>query len=163
MDWVCAQVFFRFLQVNRKAGGYVLTAEQNRFDFTDPTLMASRWFMNFGRDTAGAITEPVQLAMGLIAWSDHDGAPPIEAELPGPLSDCNLDWINRYVITFPATTVSNPSDGPGPTWDNTHLSKAKRRLGNDRGLLLVFEAGSETSSVIEQFNATVDVRCLIKE
>jgi hypothetical protein len=42
-------------------------------------------------------------------------------------------------------------------FDNTHLVKARRRLGNDRSLLIVYESVNLSASI------ALDLRTLIKE
>jgi hypothetical protein len=47
-------------------------------------------------------------------------------------------------------------------FDITHLSKAKRRLGNDKGFLICFETFSPIGEV-QPVAYAIDVRFLIKE
>jgi hypothetical protein len=70
--------------------------------------------------------------------------------------DGDMDWIARWVgpVPFgsPIGTLPNPN-----IFDNTHLVKARRRLGNDRSLLLVYETVGVGAHIVS------DIRTLIKE
>jgi hypothetical protein len=118
-------------------------------NLTDPTLMATRWqgvIHQFA--TPGLIPFA---AMGLIAWNFVDPfSGPLEC--PDPILDSDYDWIARFVAINPTgsalfTVISA---------DSLLISQARRRLGNDKSILLVVAS----ESVI---NFGVDVRCLLKE
>ncbi len=141
-----------------------LCAAQLRNDFTDPTLMALRvWGSAI---PVGATTGANSVfAMGLIAWNftlAPDGSANIPSECPllinDPFADSahcqDEDWIYQWFL---------PSAG-GETSSNIHyieaaerVSKARRRLGNDSGILFVVQALG--TSYQYHFHA----RALIKE
>jgi hypothetical protein len=156
MDWECAQLDGT-VTANQKIAGYVLPQSLSRLTYTDPTLMATRQFTSMRLNSAqGAFTGFA--AAGVIVWEDINDAVPAMADLPGPLTNCDLDWIVRIVgiahANLPAGSLLNPN-----VFDNTHLSKARRRLGSSGALLVVFEADLDIVSV----NIGMDVRVLIKE
>ncbi len=168
MDWECAQTQVTALDVGSNftgaivAANWIVTPDKIRQDYTDPTLMATRWFLGFqfSRTAAGGAQDRIFAAAGIIAWDSIDDGIPVFP--PGPITHCDLDWINRYVFQFSAGAPSG-SGGPGDLWDNVHLSKAKRRLGNDRGILICFEGFGFNPSEFDKLNIGADVRCLIKE
>jgi hypothetical protein len=131
-----------------------------REDYTDPTLMASRWFLSIVAATGFIEVIPgAVVGVGLIAWSSKDDNIPAPGDTPLAVGDGELDWINRWL--FPIPQGFNPDAGQifQPMLDNVHLSKAKRRLGSDMGILLVAEAKNTTND----WTFSSDVRCLIKE
>ncbi len=151
MDWECAQAAVT-LTGNSIACTWIVLPSRVREGYTDPTLMASRWFVSARILTGGASLTSF-VGWGLIAWDSTTDADPNPC--PDPIANCDLDWINRYVVPVPFSPVGTIIEQP---FDNVHLSKAKRRLGQDRGILLVF-------SQVGGFDVALgaDVRCLIKE
>jgi hypothetical protein len=155
MDWECAQLDGD-VTAGSKIAGYVFLPSMARADYTDPTLMATRQFTSMRLNTTQTLTGFA--AAGVIVWEDINDTVPAAADLPGPLTDCDLDWIVRVVGiahgNMPAGSLLNPN-----VFDNTHLSKARRRLGSSGGLLVVFQGDADIISV----NIGMDVRVLIKE
>ena len=152
LDWVCAQ--FDVTAGNGISCAWLMDPLEVLETFTDPTLMATRTFLSV-RNSGTQGVDGGFAAFGIIAWDGISAAPPTDC--PGPLSDCDFDWINRIVAPVVAgATVGfmNPN-----IFDNTHLSKARRRLPSQTGLLVVFEGEGLTNNQ----NYGADVRCLIKE
>ncbi len=157
MDWKCAQ-FRVTLGATGITCAWLLTPFDTSFEFTDPTLMATRAFLNI-RLNGESVPAGVGgiAAMGLIAWDGtSDGNPPVGALCPGPLRNCDYDWVARWSGPAPAGTTVGTLLGPN-IFDNTHLSRARRRLPTGTGLLVSFE----TIEIPVSFAA--DIRCLIKE
>jgi hypothetical protein len=154
MDWVCAQLDVeQFNQLTSNA--WLISPAETLETFTDPTLMATRAYLAM-RTTVTQVGGAGYIGIGLIAW---DGTELISsADPPGPMTDCDFDWINRWVGVAPngapAGTFLNPN-----VFDNTHLSKARRRLPSGTGLLVCFQGLFLSGGV----SAAIDVRCLIKE
>ncbi|PSM54805.1 hypothetical protein C4L39_26300, partial [Clostridium diolis] len=67
----------------------------------------------------------------------------------------NLDWMDRFSIPAPEGQASGTSYDL--VLDGVHLSKARRKLGAERGILISFEADGVGAS----FGA--DVRILMRE
>jgi len=155
LDWVGATL--DVTNANAITSGWLIDPIQVLETFTDPTLMATRAFV-------AARTQAVQsgaggggyAAIGIIAWDGSTSAAPVDP--PGPLSDLDFDWINRWVGPVvnhaPAGTFLNMN-----IFDNTHLSKARRRLPSGTGILVCFE-GEGLASFVDY---ACDIRCLIKE
>jgi len=123
-------------------------------DLTDPTLMAARAFVGM-RTLSYSTALGAFVGIGLIAWNYVDDATPLQIpSVQAP--DGDFDWIARWVgIVHPSTlpgTDLNPN-----IFDNTHLVKARRRLGNDRSLLVVFQTVAVSAYI------ALDLRTLIKE
>ncbi len=152
MDWECAQ-----LASNGVVGisaAWVVLPSVMKTRYTDPTLMASRWFLG-AKTTVAQGASAGFAAVGLIAWDAVSDAVP--ALIPDPLQQCELDWITRFVWPIPAgdpITILN-----GVDFDLAHLSKAKRRLGNQTSILYVATVTAVSGAV----NFAADVRVLIKE
>jgi hypothetical protein len=151
MDWECAWANASF--GNTAACDWLLGPLLLASTYTDPTLMVTRNVVSFllPFTQAGAAI----IGFGLIAWDGVDDNPP--AGCPGPITGCNMDWISRVVVPIPAGLA--PSSFMGPVVDQAYVSKARRRLPTQTGLLLVWE-GQGLNGFVE---STVDVRCLIKE
>jgi hypothetical protein len=158
MDWEAAQINIVGVGIGGKAAAQVVTATEIDQQYTDPTLMASRWFL--GAQLTTAATGPGFIGHGLIRWDDLNDTAPVGAEVPGVLSDANLDWINRFVTPIFAGQGGAGTGVAGVFWDNTHLSKAKRRLGTSGTILYCVEVNGGGAAVVS-FGA--DVRLLIKE
>jgi hypothetical protein len=150
-------------------GDWVVDPLVMREDYTDPTLMASRWFVEVteAQPPTGFGLPTATVGVGLIAWDAtlSEGLEgPDALDLPRPVGDTDYDWIQRFVCHF---GPDNDKDNRvrRNDWDLVHLSKAKRRLGNSRSILMVAEAVSfdAGSSISGLYSVEVDVRCLIKE
>jgi hypothetical protein len=124
-------------------------------DYVDPTLMALR--MDFTYRINAASPGHV-IGVGVLAWDSRNDT--IPATVPLPISDPQLDWIIVARSSIPSgtptgTTVFYHNENAVNTY-----SKARRRLGNQTGLLYVFEIAPGASVNI---NYTVSFRFLIKE
>jgi hypothetical protein len=159
MDWECSQISTFLVPLTRTCD-WIVDPDTLSSLYTDPTLMATRQFSSIsiaqGSSNFSVFYEPA--AIGIIAWDSKDNTLPIDC--PDPLRDCDLDWIVRIVGAAPpgsgALTAYNPN-----VFDNTHLSKAKRRLGNQTGILACFSNGLGVNGpAVDMF---IDARCLIKE
>ncbi len=156
MDWKCAQ-FRVALTASTVNCAWLLSPFDTSFEFTDPTLMATRSFIQMYL-TGPSVPAGVGgiAAIGLIAWDGTTTGAPPASECPGPLRNCDYDWIARWASPVPATVPSPLLLNPN-VFDNTHLSRARRRLPTGTGLLVAFE----TIEIPVAFAA--DIRCLIKE
>jgi hypothetical protein len=137
-----------------------LCAAQLSDQFTDPTLMALRVWGS--ATTINATTEQTVMAMGIIAWNftrHPDGSALVPSEcpdlinLPGVCQD--EDWIYRWYLPIsgavPVGSAFYINDA------NDRMSKARRRLGNDTGLLFVVQ------SFVSNFKFHFHASALIKE
>ncbi len=119
-----------------------LCAGQLSDQFTDPTLMAIRvWggITNLGSSAADHV-----FGMGIIAWNftrAPDGSAFVPSECPDLINDPGVcqdeDWIYRWFVPSPgepAGQVVRVADS------EDRMSKARRRLGNDKGLLFVVQS-----------------------
>ncbi len=132
--------------------------------FTDPTAMAVRVW---GSARPLQTTVPVSaFAFGVIAWNFVTDPTTGLAVLPnpcprlintGPQGCQDEDWMYQWLLpsaggeTSSATFLRYINDG------DDRISKARRRLGNDKGLLLVAQG------VGVAYDFHVHVRALIKE
>ncbi len=64
------------------------------------------------------------------------------AACPGPVTDCDADWV--YLNYAPGLNGQNVVAFNGTDLDRR--SQAKRRLGNDKGILLVAEGIALTAT-----------------
>ena len=132
----------------------VTMAEQ----FTDPTLMATRVAIH----AAPQSSPPSSLhgfGFGIIAWNfatDAAGAA-LMPQCPRLFGDTcqDEDWIFKWLS--PRVTGDDSVSGNGGA-DSVIESKARRRLGNDKGILLVVQTMGSIA-----FDYHAHVRCLIKE
>ncbi len=151
MDWECGD--FDAVAGNNRLCRWLIPPSQFRERYTDPTLMSTMVWLSLAIPAQGDNTGVV--AFGIIVVSAFDDVDPSADACPGPISDCNADWV--YLNVAPGFTY-----GARETSMNTELdrrSQAKRRLGNDKGILLVYEGLFLTTP--GDFHA--HVRCLIKE
>ncbi len=154
MDWVFAQLDVQQQNIFTSSA-WLIDPITTLETFTDPTLMATRAFV--GMRTTGVQTNGTGfVAVGLTVWHGFDALSP--AEPPGPLDDADFDWINRWVGIVPFGTPPGAMLNPN-IFDNTHLSKARRRLPSGTGLLVCFQAQNVDNLVA----IGIDLRCLIKE
>ncbi len=153
LDWVCAQM--DVVLGNSIGAAWLIDPIFTLETFTDPTLMATRAFVSMrqlGEQTVGTGFASI----GIIAWDGTSSLAPLDP--PGPLSDCDFDWINRWVGIVHVGSLTGTLLNPN-VFDNTHLSKARRRLPSGTGLLVCFEG----EGVIQALDFGIDIRCLIKE
>jgi hypothetical protein len=110
-------------------------------NFTDPTLMATRVWGSTRPN--GTTTANDVIAFGIIAWNftrDATGTLVIPTECPDLFNDPDCqdeDWVYRYF------RPSSGGEGPGDVLylndSDDRMSKARRRLGNDQGILMVVQ------------------------
>jgi len=112
---------------------YVLPPSTVRDFFHDPTLMLSRLVWQIRQGATQATTAGFW-GIGLIAWSDVNDTVPTDP--PGPVTDGYLDWIFNHITPVPIGTAALLY---GPPDNASIISKAKRRLGDDKGILLCLE------------------------
>jgi hypothetical protein len=156
MDWYHAQITVANLGINQHIAEWLILPSDIQENLTDPTLMAIRAFLNMRTTSECCFTGFGGFAgIGVIAWNYVDDNVPLD--IPQVLSpDGDMDWIARWIGVAPMTTPAGTNLNPN-IFDNTHLNKARRRLGNDRSLLVVFE------TVDISANYAIDLRALIKE
>ncbi|PSM54807.1 hypothetical protein C4L39_26310, partial [Clostridium diolis] len=104
-DWECAQAFVALASGNAAAGWAVLPSEV-RLQYTDPTAYATRLFAHI-RLSAQVPAGGATLAIGIIDWDSRDDTVP--TEIPRPITDCNLDWMDRFSIPAPEGQASGTS------------------------------------------------------
>ncbi len=134
MDWYCGD-YEGVVPAGTAVCDWLILPSLLHENTTDPTLMATRVAAQMNIQVQADNTSIA--AIGIIAWNHVDDIVPVDC--PGPLSNCDFDWIWWYAV--PATAAVSP----GHLWgnggaDTTILSKARRRLGNDSSLLVVVEA-----------------------
>ncbi len=162
MDWENARMDCVLIPGNSFCSDWALYPSVVQELYTDPTLMASRWFVSASADTGLVeFLTGAAIGIGLIAWSGRFDTSVVGGpDTPLPLSDGNLDWILRYVLPIPSGYNPAADQLHGEAmWDNHHLSKAKRRLGQDHGILMV----AESKQITNFWSINIDVRMLIKE
>jgi hypothetical protein len=97
------------------------------------------------------------IGIGIIRWDSKNNAVPFSAYLPDPLDDSELDWMARWVLPIPPGLPAPGLIGVN-IFDNTHLSKAKRKLENTSGLLWVMSTSLSVSAT-----AAADHRFLLQQ
>ncbi len=150
MDWECGDL--DAVVGDTKFCKWLIPPSELKAGYTDPTLMASMVWGGFYSESPALATVG---GFGIIVWSAASDAAPVGDQCPGPLSDCDADWAYSFYGPF----VPTPGGAGMALYTNTELdrrSSAKRRLGNDKGILLVAEGEGNVS-------AHFHVRCLIKE
>ncbi len=154
MDWECGE-HHQILSADSKACTWLIPPSQIRERYTDPTLMSTMVWLNMATTAAVGDFETT-IGFGIIVVNAFSDQEPFGDSCPGPLSDCNADWVYLFFGTVARVgggeTLFSPS---GDTHDRR--SQAKRRLGNDKGILLVSE------TVVSAARVHAHVRCLIKE
>ncbi len=151
MDWENARTLAN-LNGTGIICNYALPPSELREQYTDPTLIALRVWGQFRQTTTPGTSQFA--AIGMIAWTDANDLVP--SDCPGPLSNGDMDWIVRYVV--PIWSTSGTLIIAPVTFDIAHSIKSKRRLGSDKGLLVVFE-----NAAVASVDALFDWRMLIKE
>ncbi len=151
MDWGGGFVTATFTGTS-VASAYLLPPLAARNSYVDPTIM--RILMRFGLRIDFVSSNNSAIVAGVIAWDDVNDTVPTDPPLP--FANPELDWMIRSPILLP--TAAAQGSVVYQQDDTFAQSSAKRRLGNQSGLLLVVQSGS---------NATVswgvDVRYLLKE
>ncbi len=150
MDWICGD--FDATVDATKVCRWLVPPSTLREQFTDPTLMSTMVWLSLGASSAPATNTSVG-GFGIIVVSAFDDADPTLDACPGPFTDCDADWV--YLNFATATQGSRTFTTMNSELDRR--SQAKRRLGNDKGILLVFESNNFS------FDGHAHVRCLIKE
>ncbi len=153
MDWEYVNVLGAGLAANAKTSVQVVSSTELNAEYTDPTLMGAL-MVCAARSASDNTNSAGVVAFGLIAWDDINNTPPVTTECPGPITNGNLDWILRTALPFNGPVGSITS----VNLDGQFRSKARRRLGSSRTVLLVVEA---LGLAVTSF--TADVRVLIKE
>ncbi len=158
MDWIKGEI--DSTQVGNPSTAlpdckWLCDPEELRHEFTDPTLMHTK-VSGMAINLTAPVDNTAVFALGLIAWNfatDAAGNALTPTQCPRMLDiECqDEDWIWTWYapLAYPAgivITTIGQSD-----------SKAMRRLGNDKGLLLVAQ------SIALNFEYHAHVRCLIKE
>ena len=151
-DWECAQVFGEGFPATGVGANWIVLPSTVRFEYTDPTLFATRIFFA-ARTDAAPLAGGSFIGFGVIAWDAIDDTVP--TQIPRPITDCNLDWVTRAVAPVPLGTPAGTVFTL--TFDFTHLSSARRRLGAERGILGVIETDNVAASI------STDTRCLLRE
>jgi hypothetical protein len=94
--------------------------------------------------------------MGIIPWNSINDVTPV-GTTPNP-NDGSLDWMIRSTILVPTATGTTTPAVIYQQDDTFAQSAAKRRLGNDKGLLMVIWSESDANMQV-----AMDVRYLLKE
>jgi hypothetical protein len=135
---------------------WIISPETIATSFVDPTIMAIRAQVGNTPVSAGAYIA----AHGIIAWSGTDLVT-LPNPLPSPLTDPELDWMwHQYSGGTDSTIATSPGIQTLMFDISEKLSKARRRMGNQMGLLYVFSNSfsSETS-----LTNSAGIRYLLKE
>jgi hypothetical protein len=158
MDWIGAQFGVIELVPSESVCDWLITPQELSEQYTNPTLMVTRAVM--AARHIGEEFDPIAgIGFGLIEWS---GAFPDDQFAPSPCPhvffDSDYDWILRQIFPVP---VGVAGERLSLALDMQYMSQAKRRLETGNGLLMVFSSASAVG--FASYDATVDVRCLIKE
>jgi len=153
MDWGGQRGQAGGVPDNGIAASWILTPADAMSGYVDPTIMAIRGLISL-RLTANALGG--WAGAGVINWSGVQGATAVPTQLPDPILSPNLDWMWRGVYPVPGGAPQNSNYDT--VIENIYYSKARRRLGNTEGLLLVV---SNDTGVTVEF--AWDFRYLLKE
>ncbi len=154
MDWECGDIE-RIVPAGTKQCEWLIPPSELKAGYTDPTLMSTMVWGQSQMTSTGADASSV-LGFGLIVVSAFSDVNPTGDDCPGPLTDCDADWVYLWLAPTAVRTVSTVTYTIGSS-DLDRRSQAKRRLGNDKAILLVVE------SIGSEFAAHYHARCLIKE
>ena len=156
MDWIGAATgATQVLAAGTRNAQYLVLPSELQAQFTDPTLMRTVAQADIRSLVAGTIFG----AVGIITWDDVNDTPPAAGEAPGPFANPNADWLwHSYFFNANGGLVVQAtfSDGFATRAD----SKARRRLGTHRGILMVVENSSLSGQAI---SCLFGGRCLIKD
>jgi hypothetical protein len=137
MDWGGFSASINLASATVSAA-WVLPPLTARNSYVDPTIMRTKMQLSMRNST----TSGFGLAgVGLIAWDAKDNTVP--SPPPNPVIDHELDWMHLIINPY----VSGVAGGSvvDTVADSLMLSSAKRRLGNSKGLLMVFANQSGAS------------------
>ncbi len=154
MDWICGDLNVEGFSNPDRVCKWLVPPSELREGFTDPTLMSTMVWLTLIPQGQPTSTAPIA-GFGIIVVFVFDDAEPVGDACPGPITDCSADWV--YLNYYLATPGIGGGVSMGTELDRR--SQAKRRLGNDKGILFVFEAFGAS----QNFFGYAHVRCLIKE
>ncbi len=154
-DWEGSLAANTLVPANSLSNFYIVNPSTVRDNYTDPTLVKTRLQLALVNISTGS---PAFGAWGVIEWPDINDNPPAAGESPDPLLRPSMDWImhNFYSVPFAGTASVLIYPGGNSTVAD---SKAKRRLGNEKGILFVISTGIASADVRFQAGA----RCLLQE
>jgi len=153
MEWLGAsQTVFGTLGPGVTSAAYIILPSQAAA-FTDATLVRTRGLVVAGGEFGASITADMVGAVGITTWDDNDDTVPAAADRPDPFQDTDHDWLwHAYLY----------ERGQQGTIAGKHVeidSRAMRRLGNNKGVLICFRNASAIDDMVFAFGA----RCLLKE
>ncbi len=169
MDWGAAQFDVSGAAGPFTAPGYVFPPTQVRDFSTDPTVMALRVrYTLFVQAQQSATVSPIYVGFGIIKHVNPiDTVNTLPANvLPNPVTDGDMDWLLRIILPIPYNTFVGGRNGTFfNTLDTEYQSQARRRMGNDSGLLAVLTTVAPTGGQVggTAFDFAADVRFLVKE
>jgi len=153
MDWECGDED-GIVAADTKNCRWLVPPSILRDGYTDPTLMSTMVWLAF---LANAVPTSGDIAgFGIIVWNGVSDVDPAGDECPGPITSCEADWV--YLFLHPMVAGSNialTAAGTGNELDRR--SQARRKIGNDKGILFV----AETVGIAGEFH--IHTRHLIKE
>ncbi len=157
MDWYCGDFDGTVATAENKCKWLIKPSQMHAL--SDPTVMALRMAFIYGIGDAGAATNQSIISFGVIAWNylSVDGVPDDDppTDCPSPITQCDADWLWLVDNPFAIGNTGNGGNAFGP---ESHVSsKARRRLGNDKSLLLVVDAFASG------YNFHAHGRVLVKE
>jgi hypothetical protein len=156
MDWIEGQFGVIELTPSESVCGWLITPTEIADLFTNPTLMVTR-AVAAARHIGEEFDPLAAVGFGLIEYSGPDN-PGFGFECPHVFFDADFDWIIRQVFPVP---VGVAGERLFVNLDLQYMSQAKRRIETGNGLLMVFSSSNAIG--FSTYDATVDVRCLIKE
>jgi hypothetical protein len=164
MDWTGASANgYGGSFVKGANAAWVLLPTVLRDDFTDPTLMVTRakWvlWMFTTTNAAGSL-----YGAGIIDWSSLDDFVFSFSEIlaMNPTTRQDMDWIWRVVYLIPGGMPVGIFAAGQP--DSELMSKARRRMGNNKGFLLVIGWNQPDQVIpVSEIAWAADFRFLIKE
>ncbi len=154
MDWECGDLD-EAVAADTRVCRWLIPPSVLREGYTDPTLMSTMVWGMVQHTTTGPDVISVA-ALGIIVVSAFDDADPVAAACPGPITDCDADWVYLFFAPTAVQSASVVTTSIGNS-ELDRRSQAKRRLGNDKAILMVAEA------LNDDYAAHMHVRCLIKE
>ena len=152
MDWECGQLNVTTV-LETSTCNWLVAPSVLRDKYTDPTLMSTMVWLEASpgaNPQAGSI-----VGFGIIVVTAFNDADPLGVNCPDPIEDCDADWVYLWYKPYVFGGTIPFDQNAGSELDRR--SQAKRRLGNDKAILLV------ASSIGQGINIHAHVRCLIKE